>query len=436
MKRFIFLFLILSTSFLFSDEEKNAAPINANEETAVNEANKLIVQTETAESDMNSEEADMDALRKWIHEKRMISIKELGGDLSLSGETRVEMQASSEKHNGRQVRGPHKDQPRPTVAFDLEVNLMLDYRTDNSWTSIKLEFDNDMGIFHGSGNHINLEKAYVGARLYSTETFTIDGSMGRQPLFNLFDSKVEFASNCDGVSLRLSKAYENIGDLYTTTAIFLINDKGNHFGYVGELGMLHISHSGLYAKYSLIDWKKHYENPIKRARFDFLVSQILLGYQIDGRDDTWWKLVKLYLAGLMNHFAEGRNITLGEKENLGWYIGAAIGQVKKKGDFAFEMSYQWVQAQMCPDFDAFGIKRGNAFGVGFYTKKLDGSGGRTNIHTAVGGCNYKGFIAELLYAISNNFTMLQNIQFSQNENKHIGPFIKWFQYEIEFIYAF
>lgn len=383
----------------------------------------------------HSEESDMEALKRWIQEKRMISIKELGGDLSLSGEVRVEMQANSEKHNGRQFRGSHKQDVKPKVNYDLEVNVMLDYHTDRSWSSIKLEFDNDMGIIKGTGNKINLEKAYFGGRLIAGETFTLDGELGRKPMSNNFDSKVEFNSNFDGALLSFSKAFVAIGDFYTKLGAFLVYDKMNHYGYVGEIGMLHIGHTGTLVKYSLIDWKKHYVNPVKTARFDFIVSQLLLGYQIDA-PDTWWHLIKVYAAGLMNHAAKERPITLYKKANLGWYAGVAVGQVKQKGDFALETNYQWVQPQMCPDFDASGIKRGNAEGIGFYTKNFDGSGGPNNRFNAVGGCNYKGWVIEVLYAINNNLTMLNNFQMSKNLYKNIGPDIKWMQYELEFIYAF
>ena len=32
---------------------------------------------------------DMDALRRWLQDKRLVTMREIGGDLSLSGEVRV-----------------------------------------------------------------------------------------------------------------------------------------------------------------------------------------------------------------------------------------------------------------------------------------------------------------------------------------------------------
>ena len=40
---------------------------------------------------------DMDALRRWLNDKRLITVKELGGDLSLSGDVRTELQATNEE---------------------------------------------------------------------------------------------------------------------------------------------------------------------------------------------------------------------------------------------------------------------------------------------------------------------------------------------------
>ena len=34
------------------------------------------------------EEPDMDALKKWIQNKRLVTVEEIGGDLSVSGENR------------------------------------------------------------------------------------------------------------------------------------------------------------------------------------------------------------------------------------------------------------------------------------------------------------------------------------------------------------
>lgn len=386
---------------------------------------------------------DMEALRRWIRDKRLVTVKEIGGDLSLSGEVRVEFQDSSEVKNGVRQRGVSissfegKTIEKPQYAWDIEVNIMIDYRTDRTWAAIKVEFDNDMGLRSGTVNKIRLEKGYLGGRIIPGDTFTLDGEIGRRYLYNVFDSKVEFASLYDGCLVRLSKAWPSIGDYYFNAGAFLVDDKTNHYGYVAEMGGLRIANIGLNMKYSIIDWYKPYANEFNNLRYKFLVSQFLVNYQFY---PEWMgkRLVKFYGAGLTNHLAGGVPQTHGQRQNWAWYAGLSLGLVKKQYDWAIDANYQWVQAQAVPEYDASGIGRGNAAGFGFYTNASDGNpdSGATTRLSAVGSTNYKGFEIEALYAFTDNLTVLQNFKYSTTLNKTIGPNIYYKQYELEFIYAF
>lgn len=380
------------------------------------------------------EDPDMEALKKWIRQKRMVTVKEIGGDLALSGEARVEMQATSEKKNGVTQRGHGGATSRPAVAFDCEVNLMLDYRSPRTWASIKIEYDNDMGTVSGTTNHLALERAYWGGRIVDGETVSVDFEMGRRNLTNIFDSKIEFSSIFDGMLLKFSKASDAVGNFYLNSGAFLVNDYVYHFGYVSEMGLLNIGNTGFFTKYSFIDWKKHYVDPLKNLSFSFLISQLMFGYQKE--IPSWGKLVKFYLAGLLNHDAKKIALTNYTKANYGWYIGFSVGQVRKTGDWALDVNYQEVAAQAVPDFDNGGIGRGNAANIGFYSTGKYGTGDATTNQTCVGKGNFKGLQAEVLYAITGNLTLLNNIQMSNNLNNNIGPKMRYFQYEIEFIYAF
>jgi hypothetical protein len=401
---------------------------------------------------------DMDALQRWLRDKRFVTMKEIGGDLSLSGEVRTEFQAVNERTNGVQQRDnpnlfPNFPKPKPMYAWDVEMNLMIDYRTDRTWAAVKLEFDNDMGIRSGTTTRIRLEKAYLGGRILPGNTLIIDAEIGRRNLFNVFDSKVEFSSLFDGALVRFNKAFDSLGDYYFNAGAFLVDDITNHYGYVGEMGALGIANTGMNLKYSIINWYRPggeneegntaFETALINQRYRFLVSQLLAYYQFYPQ----WigkKLIKFYAAGLMNHFAIGSKFvdstqiipTGGEKANIAWYTGVSIGVVKKQGDWAIDANYQWVQAQAYPDFDNLGIGRGNAAGIGLYTLNADGAGGATTQKTAGGNTNFKGFEIEGLYAITNNLVVQQNFKYSNTLNKNIGPNEKFRQYEIEFIYAF
>lgn len=392
--------------------------------------------TATAENDFGGKQEDpeMQALKEWIRNKRLITVKEIGGDLSLSGEVRTEMQTSKETKNGIKQRGRSGVTGRSDCAFDAEVNVMLDYRTERTWASIKLEFDNDMGTDSGTTNKLSLERAYLGRRLVPGETFVLDAEIGRRYIGNVFDSKIEFSSLFDGILFKFNKAFESIGNFYFNMGSLLVNDKNNHYGFIGELGFLRIGNTGIYTKFSVIDWKKHYSNKYKNRAFNYVISQLILGYQ--GTIPKWDKFLKIYSGVLVNHLAKKHEISRGKRANWAGYIGVSLGQIRRKGDWAFDTNFQLVQAQAIPDFDCGGIKRGNAAGVGFYTKKNYGVGAFNDVKTAVGSCNYKGWQAEFLYAITNNLTLLQNVAVSKNLDGKIGPMLKYCQYEIEFIYGF
>lgn len=385
----------------------------------------------------------MEALRRWLRDKRLVSVREIGGDLSLSGEVRTEFQATNERKDNVQQRG--KNHLKPMYGWDVEVNLMLDYRTERTWAAIKLEFDNDMGLRSGTVNRIKLEKAYLGGRLVPGDTFTLDAEIGRRYLFNVFDSRVEFGALFDGGLFRFSKALFSLGDYYLNLGSFLIDDKTNHYGFVAEMGALRIGNVGLNMKYSIIDWYRPGSesesgvtsdaNKAANRRFKFLVSQLLLSYQFYP-DWIGKRLIKFYAAGVTNHLASGLEITGGRRENWGWYAGVSMGLVRKKGDWAIDANYQWVQAQTIPDFDANGIGRGNSEGVGLYTTVSDGSGVPTTRANATGNCNYKGFEIEALYAFTDNLTVQENFKISHTLDTSIGPNLKFKQFEVEFIYAF
>lgn len=388
---------------------------------------------------------DMEALRRWIRDKRLVTLKEIGGDLSLSGEVRTEFQDASEVRNGVRQRGDGAaavnaagDPVRKAqYVWDNEVNLMLDYRTDRSWAAIKVEFDNDMGVRSGTVNNVRLEKGYLGGRFVAGDTFTFDAEIGRRNLFNVFESRVEFASLFDGLLFRLNKAWPSIGDYFFNVGALLVDDKTNHYAYVADMGALQIANLGLNMRYTIIDWYKPYANELTNLRYKYLVGQFLTWYQFY---PEWIgkKFIKIYGAGLCNHLAQGVSVTHGQRQNWAWFAGISIGLVKKAHDWAVDFNYQWVQAQAVPEFDCLGVGRGNVGGIGLYTMNINGdpSSGPTDSTTAVGSTNYKGFEIEGLYALTDNVTIMQNFKYSTTLNKTIGPDLRYKQYEVEFIYAF
>lgn len=390
---------------------------------------------DTIETGRDLEDTDIRALKEWIDTKRQVSLKEVGGELSLSGEVRTEFQATRETRNGRSLRGSGPNQ-LPKQAFDIEFNFMLDYRTERTWASIKIEFDDDAGVFSGTLNKIALERAYWGARAFQGDAYTVDFEVGRRSLSTIFDSRIEFASFFDGILLRYDHAFEKVGDFYIHIGPFVINDKRNHFGYVAEAGLLNIGGSGIYTKFSVIDWNtKDYHDRVINNRFRFLITQNILGYRF--RIEKIKKIGILYSAFLWNYAARRLAISDHKRANWGTYFGFSIGQLLKQWDWALDVNYQFLAAQAIPDFDVSGIGFGNADGSGFYTASLRNI---TNVvpntrKTAGGQTNYRGFAVRFDLLLTDKLDMQQSYQQSITLDDDIGPFRRYKQYELEFIYS-
>ncbi len=390
---------------------------------------------DTVETGRDLEDTDIRALKEWIDTKRQISLKEVGGDLSLSGEVRTEFQATRETKNGNSLRGSGTGQ-LPKQAFDVEFNLMLDYRTERTWAAIKLEFDDDAGIFNGTLDHITLERCYWGVRTLDGDDYTLDIEVGRRSLTTIFDSRVQFGSFFDGILFRYDHAFEKVGDFYLHIGPFVINERNNHFGYIGEAGLLNIAGTGFYTKFSLIDWDtKSYNKKEIDDRFHFIISQLTAGYRF--RIERIKKIGLFYSAFLWNFAAKRLDISDDTRANWSVYFGLSIGQLLKQWDWAFDINYQVVAAQAIPDFDISGNGFGNADRSGFYTKKIVPIGGEgpSTPKTAGGQTNYRGFAIRFDLLLTDKLDMQHSYIQSITLDSDIGPFRRYKQYELEFIYS-
>ena len=173
---------------------------------------------------------------------------------------------------------------------------------------------------------------------------------------------------------------------------------------------------------------------IQNLRYDFLVSQLIIGYKF--LPSRLKKIVQIYVAGLINGNAHRTKLTHHSRANWGTYAGFSIGELRKQGDWALDVNYQVLAAQCVPDFDVQGIGLGNASNSGFYTIDVKGGGPKTERTSAGGNVNYRGFQMTLDYLLTNQLNMQQSWQQSITLDKHIGPFRRYKQYEIEFIYGF
>ncbi|MCB1085169.1 MAG: hypothetical protein KDK60_03610 [Chlamydiia bacterium] len=382
------------------------------------------------------EQRDIEALRDWINTKRQVTVKERGGNLSISGEVRAELQSTNEKKNGIKQRGSGGQVKHTAMrAWDVEVNLMLDYRTDRTWATIKIEFDNNAGTVGGTFDRLSVERAFLGGRIVNGLTYTMDLEIGRRSLGYTFDSRIEFGSFMDGVLYKYSQALENVGDLYFNGGPFLVDESLDQYAYVGELGLLNIAKTGLYSKISAVYWDtKHTDKKARNEAFRFLPIQWTLGYKFI--PNFLDKIVTVYGAGLYNPRAHGTVVSNGKRKAWAWYAGFSIGELRKKWDWSFDINYQWVQMQAIPDFDGSGIGRGNAAKTGLYSSRTKGEGTALAAGQGVGAGNYKGVAVELLFLLTNNITIYQAWRQSVNEDASILPTFSYKQYEFEIIYGF
>jgi len=392
----------------------------------------------TEEESLTKEQFDSElkALKDWVRSQKDVTIRELGGKLSISGEVRTELQKTSEVVNNIKQRGAGGAVAGAgTNEYDIEVNLLFNYRTDITWANVKLEFDNHSGIVNGTRNRLRLERAFFGVRFFEAGPVTSAIEFGRRKLSYTFDSIVMFSSFMDGIMWKLDAAFDDAGIFYLHGGPFVVNEKKDHYAWVAELGVLNLVNTGVFIKYAFIDWDtKHYENPLQNLEYDFIISQLLLGYKVVV--PYLEKVFTLYLAGLVNHAAKRLQLTDFDLENYAWYGGFSLGEVRQKGDWSFNINYQAVAPQAIPSFDINGIGRGNAANNGFYYNNVGGALVPTTRSTAAGDANYKGYNVEFLYLFTNNLNLQLSWSQSIRKDKDVGPIFRYKQYEMELIYFF
>ncbi|MDB6082007.1 MAG: hypothetical protein JWO53_1279 [Chlamydiia bacterium] len=399
-------------------------------------------------------ESDIRALNDFVKTKGAVSIQEKGGNLMLSGDVRAEWDHLRATSNGVRQRGHGSEKvnpsegpnsPFPTNEFNVEVNLMLDYRADRSWGKIRLQFDNSAGIAQrknnqltdsyvshkntmfgsGSVSNIVVRQAYLGYNVSEQGTSRFDVEAGRRRLYDTFDSRVQFHNFYDGLTLKYMNSYEGVMDLSVKLAGFVVDQTVNHFGYVGEVGLLNLADEGIDFKYSLTHWNKDGVNCYGHKNSlgqHFNVSQFTLAYNLS--PDLLSHKSKVYGAFLLNHDGHRNSYFHHKKENKAFYVGASIGEIKRQHDWAVDVNYQWVQAQSIPESDVHGISRDNPANISIYK---DISQGFTN---------YKGYQVTGLYALTDNLTLQGIFERVHECSRAIGGKHRSWAFEVAAIYAF
>lgn len=413
-------------------------------------------------------ERDCEAVTNFVKSKRMLPLTEKGCDLMISGDIRAEWESISEKHDGINLRGRNAPRtiewfngaPPPENQFDVEFNLMIDYKGGCTWGVAHIEMDNNAGIdinprgcagdlvygnnvndptfitgnregdphgCHGSGicSNICLRKAYFGYNLFEQCSHRIDIELGRRYLYDVFDSRVQFRSRFDGLLLRYTNAWECFADMYVNAGAMVVDENVDHFAWALEMGLLNIADYGIDVKYSFIDWTHSEGNrcdlrdPIGMR---FRVSQFTFAYSFN--PELICTQAKIYGAFLINHNSFKRLQFNNKSKDMGWYVGFQVGEVRREGDWHFDINYQIVEAGVIPDCDMSGIGRGN-----IQNRPI-------TVNTSNGNVNYKGLHLEALYALTDNIAINPSWNSSQEEDATIGGKHNYSCFELQFIYAF
>lgn len=443
---------------------------------------------------------DDQAVRDFVQSKESIDVKKKASNLDISGDVRFEWQRIQERgvtltedecsysstegessssiyQKVRDFRGDHRvgaDRfPLSVNNFDVEFNLKLKYSYENAWAQAHLQFDNPMGsraglvcrsdepVFNASGDSVvdildrktrralkgsgissflNLKRAYLGYTIWADGKHRLDVECGRRKFDDVFVSEVQFSNRFDGILLKYASAIESIDtDVYLNVGSFVIDQRVNHFGFVGEIGLLNIGDTGLDIRYSFIDWQKKGWNRCKKNNpkgTDFANSQISFSYNITPTLCDYELPIEFYGGFLVNHAAKKNFFTHNKKENLAGYAGVLFGRSIKKGDWSFDIEYIYIQAQAVPDADVGSIGRGNIFNEGLYDVVVANDGSGFVYYPRRGNGNFSGVRAEFLYLLTDNLSLDFITEYSRVINKKIGGHHHYTCFEIEAIYAF
>lgn len=464
------LLLALSTPLWSAEEEEEIGleEIVEEEETEVAAIDNLGPTAVGFPADTNfgpesNFEIDPRILRDFIESRGMIECRHKTGTLTIAGDVRARWIGAGEKAvipygplAGKYgaVRGAGTK--TALNRFKSEFNLFMDYVAPSTWVSTKMRWSNYDGVDGGSATQTNMDRAFIGFDVFTEgpEDFYIE--VGRSRLEYLFDSRVEFSSTFDGIHIYYTDVWPRIGTFVIHGGPFIVDSFTNNYAWAMETYVNRWVGTPLCLKYSLIHWRRRSTTKytgnygtlkdnaakdipatkpllvIDNPRYQFLISQILFFY--DGKIKIMGspKVFYPYAAALVNHDAKRWPSAGGKLANGAWYAGVTIGKLCKACDWSLDVNYQVVGAQAVPDFDLSGIGHGNTYEMLFSDSILFNFVGER----AQGFCNYRGWEASLMLALSENLSLRTKGQVSTPLNKSIGGDFFYKAFELSAIYAF
>jgi len=270
-----------------------------------------------------------------------------------------------------------------------------------------------------------LRKCFAGYNVWERGTSRFDLEIGRRRLYDVFDSRIQFGSYFDGVLARFASSFEGITDFSLKASAFVVDQRVEHFAYVGELELLNLWDSGFDLKYSLIHWDREGKNSYQKKHpkgVRFVNSQVTAAYNLS--PDLLNMKAKVYGAYLHNHKAPKWHGSNYKRANDAFYVGALLGEIVRKGDWSADFCYQWVQAQAVSERDGTDSCRDNPKAVSFYNKKWGGTS------------NYQGWRLEGIYALTDNWTINAHFDRIYEQDRKIGGNHRSFEFYLATIFTF
>lgn len=376
---------------------------------------------------------DYEAVQEFVNSKRTIPLAEKWGKLKVKGNIRtdiLDVDVRLGKYSvfeGAVLR--NSTNLLSNVSYEAELNVFVEYESESgkTWGKSRVQLDNQWGIgdtfrtcpedpqgMFGSGEFgsLDLKWAYWGWEIASfcNDAVKVNLEIGRRKLYMIFDSRIEFSSTADGLSIEIKRKFKPDWLVYGKGALFVVDDRVDYYAGAFEIGSLDFFESKFDWSYSLIDWDTTGRNRCGTRDplgTDFVISQWALAYNFP--KELFGKKARLYGAVLYNH--AGKDIIQFDvnhgKQNAGWYLGYIIGDVKKPGDWSIDWNYQYVEAMSIPSKDVFGIARGVEFRR---APSIDG----------YGKANYKGWQMEALYQLSEKISIDAMWAMSWTIDKSIG----------------
>jgi hypothetical protein len=357
---------------------------------------------------------------------KAVTVKDMGGNLSMSGEVGVEYLFGSLTKNDIKQIGANSATGNGNSQFDVDFKLVLDYRTDNSWARAKIRSDNNMGENDGANFHTDtessgfrLKECFYGMNLMEDGASSLTMELGREQMNNVYSSGIQFdrRTKHDGLIFNYKNSFENLGVLDVVASGFMIDEKHDHFGWGLQANLAEVMDSGLNVRYSYVSWEnKRGANETNDTMSRN--SEVSLGYNLDPE----LLGVETMVGGgwVINHAAKKNStqtvnsIDTGEKrENTAWYVNLDFGKVENEGDWEVKAQYETVAQNAILDNDVAGI--GRYMGL---------------------GANYKGYTISGSYGVCDNLTAAMTYSDADTDNTNFGDNYDVTRFELELTYSF